>query len=165
MKVLLAALVLIVAALVQVTALPYLTGTSVNIYLVLLLVVAWGIIKGAQEGLLWGLIGGLVLDVLSAAPFGSAMAVLGAIGLVSGWRAVPLLRGSVLSPLVAAGLATIVYDGFQMALIALLGREWRWLDTFSSVVLPAALLNAVIMAPIYWVLHRINRQTKPLIKW
>lgn len=161
----LSALALILAAVLQVTVLPLLTGSSLNVDLVLLLVLAWGIIRGVQEGLLWGLMGGLILDVVSAAPFGTTMAVLATIGVLGGIRGIPLLRGSVLAPMIAAGAATVVYDGLLMALWALFGREWRWLDAFHGVILPAALLNALVMAPIYWLLDRLQRRVEPEIKW
>ena len=165
MGVYVSALALIVAGVLQVTALPLLAGSSVNVDLVLLLVLAWGIIRGVQEGLLWGLMGGLILDAISAAPFGTTTAVLAMIGLLSGIRGIPLLRSAWVAPMLAAALATVVYDGLLMALWALFGREWRWLDTFYGVIVPAALVNALVMAPIYWLLDRLQRRLEPEMKW
>ena len=164
MSVYLAALALIIAAVLQVAALSFLTGSALNVDLVLLLVLAWSIIRGVQEGLLWGLIGGLILDVVSAAPFGTTTAVLAGIGFLGGICGIPL-RSAWTAPLVAAALATVVYDGLLMVLWALFGWEWRWVDTFYDVVFPAALLNALVMAPIYWLLDRLRRRLEPEVKW
>jgi rod shape-determining protein MreD len=165
MGIYISALALIVAAVLQVTALPYLSATGVEVDLVLLLVLAWGIIRGVREGLLWGLIGGLALDTLSAVPFGVTTAVLGTVGFLGGLPGIPLLRGSALSPLFATVLATFLYKGLLMALLALFGWQWQWLDVLRDVVLPAALRNAIVMVPIYGLLFLLNRRSEPEIKW
>lgn len=165
MPIYLSVLCLFVAAILQVTVLPSMTTSEVGVDLVLLLVVAWGIIKGVQEGLLWGLLGGLILEAGSAAPFGTTMAVLGAIGLASGFPATALLRKSFLWLLVAGAAATVVYDGFLMVIWALMGRAWQWLDVLGTTVLPAIVINAVVMVPVYYILHLATSRGEPEPKW
>lgn len=156
---------LVFAAAAQVSGLPLLTGPGVAIDLVLLLVVAWGIIRGVHEGLLWGLIGGLALDVMSAVPFGTTTAALGIVGMISGLRLWQSLRGSLLWPLFVAVVVTAIYNGLMMALLALFGREWPWQEVVRQSVVPAAAWNAATMLPIYGLILLIHKRTEPKTKW
>ncbi len=161
MRVVLSALFLVLAAVVQVSVLPPFLGDRVNVDLVLIVVVAWGIIRGVQEGLLWGLIAGLILDVVSVVPFGTTMVVLGLIGLLSGIRGRWGWRSSTLTALVVAAVASIVYYVLLMGIVALFGREWHWLTIFWGIVLPAVMINAIAMLPVFWLLDRFNRRIDP----
>ena len=165
MAVILSALVLIVVGVVQVTVLPYLTGSGPNVDLVLLLVLAWSIIKGVRQGLLCGLLGGLILDVVSAVPFGTTMAAMATVWLLGGVRNLPVLRGSAFAPLIAAGFATVVYDGLVMAVTFVFGWQWQWSDVLQDTILPSVLLNAIVMVPIYGLLYWLNKRSEPEIKW
>ena len=57
----------VAAAVIHVTWLPRL---PVRPDLMLVLVVAWSLLRGVEEGLLWAFIGGVLLDLLSVGPFG-----------------------------------------------------------------------------------------------
>src|SRR5687768_10090640 len=73
--------VLVLAALAESTLgyrLDALGGGRVN--LVLMLVAIWSLVRGAQDGLLAGLAGGLALDLMSGTPFGLNTVLLGLIG-------------------------------------------------------------------------------------
>ena len=63
-------MILIGATLVQSTISPFIKINGVHPDLVLVLVIGWVTLQGWQEGIIWGLIGGLSLDFISAAPFG-----------------------------------------------------------------------------------------------
>lgn len=165
MRVFFAVPILLTAVALQVAATPHLVSGWLSIDLVLLLVVAWGIIKGIEEGLLWGLIGGLALDAVTAAPFGLNTLLLGGIGLLSGLGVSAAVRTVAFGPALMAALATLVYYGVSMAVLAIFGREWRWFGTFRETVLPAAALNGAVMIAIYWLLFQIHRRTEPKIKW
>src|SRR3954468_20732660 len=81
MALLIYAAVLVLAALVESTVgyrLDALGGGRIN--LVLMLVAAWSLVRGARDGLLAGLIGGLALDLMSGTPFGLQTVLLGLIG-------------------------------------------------------------------------------------
>src|SRR3954447_22301944 len=73
--------VLVLAALAESTVgyrMDAVGGGRVN--LVLMLVAAWSLVRGTQDGLLAGLLGGLALDLMSGTPFGLQTVSLGLIG-------------------------------------------------------------------------------------
>ena len=87
--------VLVLAALAESTVgyrLDALGGGRIN--LVLVLVAVWSLVRGAQDGLLAGLVGGLALDLMCGTPFGLHTVLLGLIGCGDGDRAAGRWRGA-----------------------------------------------------------------------
>ena len=74
---------LTIVAIVQTTLLPMFLPGPVRPDLMLMLVVGWGVVHGNGQAALWGLGGGILLDLFSGAPFGLAALSLGAIGLIA----------------------------------------------------------------------------------
>jgi len=62
---------LLALALLQSTAMPYLKLFGVMPNLMLLTVVAWSLLRGPGEGVVWGFVGGIFLDLFSRAPLGT----------------------------------------------------------------------------------------------
>lgn len=71
-----AAIGAVVAALLELTLVPYLKIGGTQPDLVLVLAVAWALVAGLEGGLVWAFVGGLMLDVLAARPLGSTAFVL-----------------------------------------------------------------------------------------
>lgn len=71
-----AAIGAIVAALLELTLIPYLQVGGAQPDLVLVLAVAWALVAGLEGGLVWAFVGGLMIDVLAARPLGSTAFVL-----------------------------------------------------------------------------------------
>ena len=63
---------LFLITIVQTALVPYLSTWGVFVDLPLLVVVSWSLLQGRREGLAWGLVAGVGIDVLSGAPFGAA---------------------------------------------------------------------------------------------
>ena len=61
---------LILITLIQTTLLPIFLPGPVRPDLMLMVVVGWGVVHGDGQASLWGLVGGLLLDLFSGAPFG-----------------------------------------------------------------------------------------------
>ena len=75
---------LTLAALIEVTMLPHLQVGNTQPDLTMLLVGAWSMRRGVEEGAVWAFIGGAVLDLLSAGPFTASMFGLLAVSIVLG---------------------------------------------------------------------------------
>ncbi|HVL54191.1 MAG TPA: rod shape-determining protein MreD [Vitreimonas sp.] len=81
MRLIVAAVGATVAALLEVTVVPYVRVGDAYPHLVLVLGVVWVIAAGFESGLAWAFTGGLILDVLADRPIGStAFALLLSIG-------------------------------------------------------------------------------------
>jgi len=135
--------------------------------IVLLLVVSWSIIRGAMEGVVWGFIGGLALDLFSGAPLGVSALILVAVGLLTNLGESNLLKSNMVLPLLAGFLASCAYEGAQMLALQAFGWNLSLGEAITRVVLPSSLLNAVLMPGVYWPLQALNRamQREKEIEW
>ncbi|MBN1661881.1 MAG: rod shape-determining protein MreD [Anaerolineae bacterium] len=144
---------LLAAVLVQSTIVAHVDVWGVFPDLPLLWVVSWGLLRGARQGLVWGFIGGVMLDIFSGAPFGAGTLSMIAAGFLAGLAEPTVFRSHLALPLVAAFVGTLVYDLIFMGVVHLLGGAVLWGETLLRLVLPAAALNT-IMVPVIFVIAR-----------
>jgi rod shape-determining protein MreD len=138
--------VLLLAALAESTLgyrLDALGGGRVN--LVLVLVAAWSLVRGAQAGMMAGLVGGLGLDLMSGTPFGLQTILLGLIGGATAMTGGTLSRGGLALLFGTAVLTTVAYHGVTVLVLRLLGWDLPGLMHFVNVVVPTIFFNALAM--------------------
>lgn len=149
---------LLLVAVVQTSAMPHLRIWGVFPDLPLLVVVSWGLLRGAKEGLVWGLIAGLCVDLLSGAPAGAATASLVAVGFLAGLTQRGAFRAQVLLPVAAVFVATMLYDLIFLLAMLISGRPVQWLATMGRIILPSAALNLLLTPIVYWLLRSLHRR-------
>ncbi len=156
---------LAIVAILQTTIVPHLTIWGVFADLPLLVVVSWSLLRGPREGIVWGFVAGLVVDLFSGAPFGAATLALIAVGFLSGLAQAATYRAHLALSAVVMFLATIVYDLLFLLVIQVAGEPAAWRairDSFVYLILPSALLNAVltpmIMLSMRWLCSRFSRE-------
>jgi rod shape-determining protein MreD len=116
--------------------------------LILLAVVAWALTGRARQSMALGLIGGVLLDLLSGTPLGAS-----AIGLILVAYLVSLSEGRFwevhfLMPLAAVLGASLIYHAAALIVLVLLGRTPDWTYAFTRVVLPSTFLNLLLVLPV-----------------
>ena len=128
----------------------------------LLVVVSWSLLRGPREGLTWGFIAGVALDLFSGAPFGAATLGLMAAGFLSGLGQSTVFRSQFFLPLLVMLLATIVYDMLFLLVVLISGDSVSWLDSLFHLVLPSAVLNVILMPVVFvitrWLKTRFGRE-------
>jgi rod shape-determining protein MreD len=153
--------ILALAAIVQSTALNQLfEGPRPD--LVLVLVLAWSMVRGLAEGTVGGIAGGLALDLLSAAPFGLHTALLGCIGSLTALGEANLFRGNLPIFVTAAALATVMLHGGALLFLQAAGQQTFPLARFVQFIVPTAALNALLM-PLAFSL--VQRGVRALSGW
>ena len=138
---------------------PHLPIMGVKPDLVLLMVISWSLLRGAKEGTIWALVGGIGLDLLSGAPFGTSTVPLVILSLVAGLGELSIFRTRIALPLIATLIATLSYDLFFLLLLYVEGRSIAWTDSLTKVVLPSALVNVLLSPLVYKALHWLDRKT------
>lgn len=110
---------MVVMAVLQATVLPHFPLLGVEPQLALLLTVAWALLRGVREGLLWAFILGLFVDVFSAGPLGvTALSLMAAVGVVVFvQRSFPESR--FVLPVILAAVATAVFWFFHVLVLRL----------------------------------------------
>ncbi|MGC9350015.1 MAG: rod shape-determining protein MreD [Anaerolineae bacterium] len=136
--------ILLIAAVIQSTWLEGFRVLGGRPDLVLLLAVTWSIIRGADEGAMWGFVGGLFCDLLSGGALGLWTVSLTAVGLIAGQRWVHSLGPTVIRLALMSAFGTLV--GHLILLSAMMLLDYpvdvgRALQTTAG---PAALLNFLL---------------------
>lgn len=142
-------------AVIETSLLPAALGTLPRPNLVLIATSTWAALRG-DEGFLWAAYGGLLLDVLSGAPFGGNMA-----GLVLG-NTLAILLDRVPIPFQTlrvtnwVAVTTVVYFSVLLLVLGFSGRPYDISLAFSNVILPALIINPVLSIPAYIMLNRLQ---------
>ncbi len=158
---------------VQTALVPYAALGTAKPLVPLLVVVAWGLLRGPKAALWWTLALGLMLDVLSPAPFGFYT-----LPLVGAATAAALGRGrlastNLLLPGIAAAAATLVFVLIQRAFLwTILGTtgatpalSWSAAD-LADELLPVAALNLLWLPVLFFPLRALALRTAPpRIEW
>lgn len=138
--------ILLLAAVVQSTWLEDIRILGGRPDLVLLLAVTWSIIRGANDGAIWGFIGGVFCDLLSASPFGLWTFVLTLVGFLVGQPWVHALGPTVIRLALMSAAGTLVGHALLLIMMVLLGYSVDFWHGIQTVAGPAALLN-VLLSP------------------
>jgi len=134
--------------------------------LMLMVVVSWSLLRGTGEGMVWALIGGVCLDLLSGAPFGMMTVALLVVSFLSGLGERSVFRTHILLPVVMALVTTLLYDLIVLLILALTGRPVAWTDSVVHVVLPSTLINTLLIPLVFWPLQWLHRKTgREKIHW
>ncbi len=137
-----------IVALIQATLMPHLAVRGVFPDLPVLVVVSWSLLRGSGEGVVWGFIAGVAVDLFSAAPFGAATLGLIAVGFVWGLGKAAAFRAHLALPLLATFLATVLYDLIFLLVVQVAGGAVVWLGSLFRTILPSAVLNALLTPPV-----------------
>lgn len=123
--------------------------------------ISWGFLRGPGEGLVWALLGGLSLDLVSAAPFGVfSLAMLGVALVISGVHG-RTFGSSIIVPLIFTFPLSLLFNSLPLFLMNLLGRSIDWSVAFLAVLFPVALLNTAALLIIFPLLYLLNRWLNP----
>lgn len=138
--------------------LPLLRGTT---DLVMVAIIAWSLQKSVKTAWQWGIIGGLLVSLSTALPFG--LPIIGYL-LVIGMAL--LLRQRVwqvpiLAMFVATFLGTLITQALAIVVLRFTGTPLAWLESVNMITLPSMLLNLVVAIPAYALLGDLARWLYP----
>ncbi|MBN1488234.1 MAG: rod shape-determining protein MreD [Anaerolineae bacterium] len=112
--------------------------------LVLLLAVTWSIIRGSNEGTVWGFVGGICYDLLSGGSFGLWTVSLTLVSFLAGQGWVQTLGPTVIRLALMSAVGTVLGHGILLASMAVLGYPVNILYAAETTIIPAALLNFLL---------------------
>jgi rod shape-determining protein MreD len=154
---LVAGLLLLPAALLQVTLAPRLELFGAFPNFVLLAVAGWTLVRGPGPGIRWAIAGGLVLDLLAPGPLGVHALALAVAAYASGFLKRSFEPDPVLLPAASAALATIAYNLVLITVSELLGSPVAFLPVLQAWVAPSALYDAALMPLLVLFLRRLDQ--------
>ena len=143
--------------LIQSSVGPFLTILGVQPDLVLVAVISWTLLRGPEEGLLWALIGGIGLDLLSSGPFGASLIALVITSLLATLGYGRVFGSQLVLPLALTFPLSLAYYLIYTLLLSILDGPVAWIPTVADIILPASVLNIAatfFVFPIPRLLHR-----------
>jgi rod shape-determining protein MreD len=138
--------------------LPLLRGTT---DLVMVAIIAWSLQKSVKTAWQWGIIGGLLVSLFTALPFGLPL-----IGYLLVVGMALLLRQRVwqlpiLAMFVATFLGTLITQALAILVLRFSGTPLAWLESVNMITLPSMLLNLVVAIPAFALLGDLARWLYP----
>lgn len=148
----------------QVSAGAWLGFGTGQVNLTLVGVVCWTMAAGFRVGLLWAILGGLLLDYLSVGPFGAYTAMFVLVAFGTSLFAERFEVHTPLPPLAAGFVATIVTDLGLLLMYQITGRPVDLGTWLVPVILPEAIFNALLAAILVWPAIAIERRLQATLR-
>lgn len=148
-------IIVVITAFFQHVALPNVTFFGAHPNLVLTVVLAWGLLRGTRDGLIWALVGGILLDIFSLAPMGTATLSMLIVTFLVGLLEFTPFRVTLWLPVAAVFLATPLYMLIALTVLKSLG----WSTSYAGILgilLPMASINALLMVLIFPLMRRVS---------
>jgi len=155
------AVVLTLVVLVQATLLARVKLVSASPNLLLVVVVCWSLIRGLYDGLVWGFVGGLALDVIAGLPLGTSSLALMATTPLAGLGKNSIFPGSLTLPILLVALATPLYGWIVLLSEMIRGIPVDWLASTVRIIGPEIAFNAALAVIVYPALRWLATQIRP----
>ncbi len=155
--------ILLMAAVLQSTWLEDIHILGGRPDLVLLFAITWAIIRGANDGALWGFIGGMFCDLLSGGTFGMWTFSLTTVGFLAGQPWVHALGPTVIRLALMSAFGTLIGHGILIVVMELLGYAVNFTRAFQTVAGPAALINFLLSPFAFSLLVWFHQRAQPRI--
>jgi rod shape-determining protein MreD len=156
MKVVAGLLLMVAAALIQVTWASQLeiAGVFANLVLIVVMGLTWT--QGVRVGMLWACLGGILLDLNAPGPLGPHALALLVGAYATGFWARNLDRESPFHPAAAVVVSTVLYSLVLIGADDALGLPIPPLRTAAQLIFAASLYNAILMPPTLIALRRVT---------
>jgi len=159
-----AALVLFVAV-VQTSVLPSFRVLGVHANLMLVLLLSWAMVRGLEEAMVVVPMGGFALGLMDGQLLGAAMLALIPLVLMTEIREARIIQGDFLLAILLILLSTLAYEVIILIILRVVGEPVQWWGILTQVIIPAAIVNALLVPPVYgllWLGSRDLRRAEPL---
>lgn len=146
-------------AILQTAVLPHFPLAGVTPQLLFLMALAWGLLRGLQEGLIWAFLAGIWVDLFSMAPVGvSSIAFMAGVGVAVALQQI-LPPRRLLSAILLAAVGTFVYLAIYILALRIFGHSISINGLIE--LMPILLIHVILMAPIYLLLQTFLRAFRP----
>lgn len=130
------------------------------------MIITWVLVRDQPEGLLAAVVGGAAVASLSGGPRALIVLLFALCSILIGYahRHVPRLAGII--PYVAVILATLLYKLVLLFWLQTTTGLVYWPGVLVQLVIPAVLINVVLMAVVYQLANWLNKKFgPPTVDW
>jgi len=158
-SVFLAVPLMVILTVFQTAVLPHFPVLGVVFSLPFLVALAWGLLRGVNEGVIWAFIAGFFLDLFTIAPIGG-LALTYMIAVFAAVLISELLpKNRLVIPMILAAIATIIQQLLYAIYLGLFG--YNIVQTIGPSLLPTVLLQTILILPVFWLLYLLQRAVWP----
>ncbi|MCB8943784.1 MAG: rod shape-determining protein MreD [Ardenticatenaceae bacterium] len=150
---------LLLLAVLQAAVLPHFPVLGFVPQLLFLVALAWGALRGVNEGVVWAFVAGVCQDLFSTIPMGVSSLTFMVAVLAAVLAAQVFPQNRFFLPLLQGAAATFIFLGLHFILLNVMGYGIG-LETAVS-LLPLIILHSVLILPIYWLLDRLINALQP----
>ena len=125
--------------------------------LLLIMVICYGLLRGPNEGLLFGLLSGFFLNLLTGGIIGIEALSKMVAGYVSGLLEKNIFKDNLLVPVLAVFVGTLIFDSFSTIMHISFKANLNFLLIFISLILPQALYNSILAPLVYYFMLKLER--------
>ncbi|HEU0072596.1 MAG TPA: rod shape-determining protein MreD [Dehalococcoidia bacterium] len=143
---------LVLAALTEVSVLPMFRLYGLQPNLVLVMLIAWLIVRGSGEAFILAPIGGVLLGFVDGAPVGTALIGLAPLAFLQDLRGSQLREGGLIAAIAFTIVMSLFYNFVHLGVFTILGEAGEWGAASLRIIVPTVFLNVAILLPAYWLL-------------
>ena len=125
--------------------------------LVLIVVISIGLLRGPDEGLIFGLATGFFLDLVSGGLIGIQAASKMIAGFMIGLLEKTIFKDNLVLPTLAVFISTLVLETFHIIMYQAFNANYHLITIFFTVILPLAFYNALLTPLIYFLILKLDR--------
>jgi rod shape-determining protein MreD len=140
---------LILVALTEVSVLPMFRVYGLQPNLMLVFLIAWLIVRGANEAFIFAPIGGVLLGLVDGAPTGTALIGLAPLAFLQELRGSQLHEGGLIAAIAFTIVMSFFYNYVHLAVFTLEGQSGDWIVATLRIIVPTALINVLVLVPLY----------------
>jgi len=159
-RVALAIVVPLAAALLQGALVPSMAIADARPNLVILMAASWAVAAGSREAIWWAFLGGLAADLLSGGPLG-ALALAGLLPVAAAGLGDQQLRPrSVVAGALTVGVATLATTVIYLVILGAVGASLPDTTRLVSLTISGAIYNGVLAIATYPLARALHRSTE-----
>jgi rod shape-determining protein MreD len=147
-------------ALSEAAVLPMFRISGLQPNLVLVLLVTWLMLRGPKEAFILIAVAGVTLGFVEGAPLGTALLALAPLVLLHEVRGAQLRESGLLMTTLFIVVMTFTFHTIYFLVYALFGQSGDPLIALTRVIVPTALLNVVVLLPIYLVISLSSQEAR-----
>jgi rod shape-determining protein MreD len=151
---------LLFVALLEVSVLPMFRISGLQPNLMLVLLIAWLIVRGSHEAFILAPIGGVILGLVDGAPAGTALIGLAPLAFLQELRGSQLREGGLIMAVAFTIVMSFFYNYVHLAVFTLQGQSGDWLLASTRIIVPTALFNVMVLVPLYGLLSLASTERR-----
>ena len=155
-------LIIILAFVLQTSVFPFLPFLVVSPNLLLIVVFVIGFLYGEKEGVLYGILAGLLMDAFYSGPFGYFTLIFGWIGFMNGFFSRYYFDEYIFLPIAMCGINEVIYNLLLFVVRYILRRKTDFGYYVKTIILPEIMLTIIFALILYKPLLMLNSKMKKL---